>query len=367
MSNGSSGKLVLTFEIFRGDECVDRKELSSESITIGRGPMATLRVDDEGVEELHAVVNINDDGTVQVLDLGGPTGTKVNGETISNANLGSGDAIEIGSVRLVVTIVEEGGFEEERTNVNIAPPPTPSEHDVAATGSLDLDHHSEVEIIEHDVSEDVMAFIMRSGTATGEAGIDRTKAKVLEVAEIWGETVIDVKHFPKRSKDVTIGTSTGYRWRMVGIPVCWLKPEIASFIWLAAPTLSEASEERKNPFYVPADHLPHDDFEMFQWDGNQFICNFSDKWAGFVDIGDTRHSFGELIASGTAQAAGPGIYRIPVTDDTRVVADIGHVVFFGQMVYPGRKVIAPLTENVDYPFLGVMTFMMFVFLMLAIV
>ena len=57
----TSGKLVLTFEVYKGDTFLRREEMSAESVTIGRGPAAMLRVDDDALSELHAVVNVNDD------------------------------------------------------------------------------------------------------------------------------------------------------------------------------------------------------------------------------------------------------------------------------------------------------------------
>ena len=70
MANASSGKLILSFEVYNGSQHLFRKELSAESVTIGRGPAAMLRVQDDALADLHAVINVNDDGTVQLLDLG---------------------------------------------------------------------------------------------------------------------------------------------------------------------------------------------------------------------------------------------------------------------------------------------------------
>jgi outer membrane biosynthesis protein TonB len=211
--------------------------------------------------------------------------------------------------------------------------------------------------------EDVMAFIMRSGTAKGDAGVDHSRPKVLEVAEIWGDTVLDVKHYPPGHSKVSVGTSTGYRWRFVGIPIAWVPPAFAKVTWLLAPTLSEASEEWRNDFYVPPEDLPHEDFALFEWTGENYVFNMSDRWSGFVDIGEDRHTFQSLIESGTASAVGPGLYQVPVEGDTRIVADLGHVIFFGQNVAPSKQVKGAV--DLDYPFLAIMAFMGFVLVMLA--
>jgi hypothetical protein len=46
----------------------------------------------------------------------------------------------------------------------------------------------------------------------------------------------------------------------------------------ARPGFSEANEEWKNEFYLAPDNLPHDDFALFEWKGNQYVANISDKW-----------------------------------------------------------------------------------------
>ena len=106
MANASSGKLTLSFEVYNGTQHLFRKDLSAESVTIGRGPAAMLRVEDDALADLHAVINVNDDGTVQLLDLGSSAGTHVNGEKISNTQLRTGDSIQIGSIRLAISIVD---------------------------------------------------------------------------------------------------------------------------------------------------------------------------------------------------------------------------------------------------------------------
>ena len=97
---GSSGSLVLTFEIFNGGEFVRREELSAESVTIGKGPAAMLRIEDPALQDLHAVLNVNEDGSVQLLDLVGDQSTLVNGAPVSNVVLANGE----GTLELVARI-----------------------------------------------------------------------------------------------------------------------------------------------------------------------------------------------------------------------------------------------------------------------
>jgi hypothetical protein len=367
---GNPESIVLTFEVYEGEAFITRKELSAESVTIGRGAAAMLQVDNDALADLHAVINVNDDGSVVLLDLGSASGTQVNGEVINNANLRTGDTISVGNLQIKIRITDESAFsEEEATQIAALPGVgvTGTADLVSDTSSAAIGDETTHEAVESDLSEDVLAFVMRSGTASGDAGVDRRSPTVLEVAEVWSDVVMDVKHYPRNGKAVTAGTSTGHRWRFLGIPVAWVPNAFSKITWLFGPTISESSEEWRNEFYVPHDSLPSNDFKLFEWKGANYVCNISDKWTGFVDIGEDRHSFQELIESGKARPSGSGTYEVDIDDGTRMVADLGHVIFFGQMVHPGKKVVAGLAADLDYPFIGIMSFMTFVFLMLLVV
>ena len=109
---------------------------------------------------------------------------------------------------------------------------------------------------------------------------------------------------------------------------------------------------------------------MFENAGGHFVFNMSDKWSGLhlETSVISHHTFQDLIESGKASANGPGAYQVPVNDDTRVVADLGNVIFFSQMVHPGKKIITKLTDDLETLFLGIMSFMTFLLAMvLAIV
>ena len=184
-----------------------------------------LRIEDDALAELHAVVNVKEDGTVQILDLGSSEGSKVNGEAVSgNADLASGDTISVGPINIALTIETPEEAVEEATQ------PVPEEEEeventdqvpeaiVAAAASEAAAEESGNASIA-DAGEDVMAFIMRSGTASSDAGVDRKKAKVLEVAEIWADAVMDVKHYDPLQPAylwvhprVTGGASSDFRW-----------------------------------------------------------------------------------------------------------------------------------------------------------
>ncbi|MBT3220193.1 MAG: FHA domain-containing protein, partial [Proteobacteria bacterium] len=93
-------KLTLTFEAKVGST-VTKHEFSDPSVTIGSGVDAMLRLKAEGVSTLHCVLNIDDDGTVQLLDLG--AGTFHEGAKISSAKMQSGGVFKIGEAEVTIT------------------------------------------------------------------------------------------------------------------------------------------------------------------------------------------------------------------------------------------------------------------------
>ena len=364
---------VLTFEVFRGNQLIQRQELSAESVTIGKGPAAMLRIEDDALADLQAVININDDGTVQLLDLVGE-GTLVNGAPMVNAELRNGDSVEIGAIRVVIGIPNAEAFaDDEATQIGRADkaegvndevtehtaPGLPADL-AAAAGAAAADEAAS------EGTEDVMAFVMRSGTSQSDLGHDRAQPPVLEVVEIYSDIVLDVKHYAKGSKPVTIGSSTGFRWRVAGSPVAWVPPWFSNIAPLLAPTISEASEEWRTEFYVPNENLPNDEFELFTWEGGSWYANVSAKWDGFVDIGESRHTLQEMREKGKATASGAGMWKVEVADNTRLMVDIGNVVFFAQVVPAAKKVVTKLTDDLDYPFLGFFSFAFFLGLMFGI-
>lgn len=332
---GSS--VSLSFEIYRGAELLRREEINADSVTIGKGPAAMLRVEDDAVQDLHAVLNVNEDGSVQLLDLVGDSSTTVNGHTVSNVLLSNGDAIGLGQLRIVVRVTDAGALDDEsKTQIAGAPVGSAVEDEDERTAPKVEETWT---VDEDGPTEDVMAFVMRASASANDAGADRAAGRVLEVAQVWGDAILDMRHY--RQKAVTLGARTV---KMLG---------------------GFAGEEWANDFYVPVDMIPQEGYRLFENNGGQWVANVAEKWDGFVDVGENRRTFAEMVADGTAKRSGSAI-QVPITEDSRLVVDLGYTIFVAHQVYPGKKVIAKMAEGIDYPFLGIIGFMTFVTIMLGV-
>jgi hypothetical protein len=109
-------KVPLKFEIYKGDELVREEVLNQDVIKVGKLASSHLRIDDETVSRMHAVIEVTGPDDVHIIDLGSTRGTLVNGERINKARLQSGDEIMFGESRVIVS------FMEAQAAV-VAPPP----------------------------------------------------------------------------------------------------------------------------------------------------------------------------------------------------------------------------------------------------
>ena len=98
-------KVPIRFEIYKGDNLVREEVLAQDVIKIGKLASSHLRLDDETVSRMHAVIEATSPDDINVVDLGSTRGTTVNGERITKARLQSGDEIMFGDCRVIVTFL----------------------------------------------------------------------------------------------------------------------------------------------------------------------------------------------------------------------------------------------------------------------
>lgn len=124
----AGAKVPLTFRIFKGDQLVREERLSLSVIKLGKVPSAHLKLDDETVSRMHAIIEVNGPGDVSIIDLGSTKGTFVNGQKVNKAKLQSGDTIVVGETRIELSIGSPGEVEDEPTRVS-----APAHQDIIAS------------------------------------------------------------------------------------------------------------------------------------------------------------------------------------------------------------------------------------------
>ncbi len=92
----------VTFQIFKADQMVREETFNQPLIRIGRMKSSHLLLDDKSVSRMHAVVEVTGE-EVLLIDLDSGSGTAVNGARVKKAVLKSGDQLNFGDARVVVS------------------------------------------------------------------------------------------------------------------------------------------------------------------------------------------------------------------------------------------------------------------------
>src|SRR5262245_59520809 len=93
-------QIPLTFQIYKGSQPIRTEKLTQGAIKVGKLASCHLRIDDEAVSRMHAVIEITAPDQIHVVDLGSRSGTFLNGRKIQKEELRSGDELKLGDTRV---------------------------------------------------------------------------------------------------------------------------------------------------------------------------------------------------------------------------------------------------------------------------
>ncbi|MBL8202429.1 MAG: FHA domain-containing protein [Chromatiales bacterium] len=94
-TDDTPGKLIVMLD----GAIIERRELTSGRLAIGRSPQSDLRLNSRYVSRHHAALLVTADG-VTVVDLQSTNSTLVNGKAIARQRLEHGDLVSIGNFRV---------------------------------------------------------------------------------------------------------------------------------------------------------------------------------------------------------------------------------------------------------------------------
>jgi signal transduction histidine kinase len=100
LTGGDGDGIVASLFIIQGADQGKRFELQGKSVGLGRDGSNTIRLHDNEVSRRHAEVRRGDDG-FKVVDLGSANGTLVNGKTVAEGKLRTGDQLRLGQTVLL--------------------------------------------------------------------------------------------------------------------------------------------------------------------------------------------------------------------------------------------------------------------------
>jgi TonB family protein len=100
-------KVPLRFQIFRGNDFIGEELISEPVIKVGKLASSHLKLEDDTISRMHAVIEVNGADDIQVIDLGSTHGTVVNGEKVARTKVAPGAEITFGALRVVITLADE--------------------------------------------------------------------------------------------------------------------------------------------------------------------------------------------------------------------------------------------------------------------
>ncbi len=243
MTQGNA-KVPITFQIYKGEELLRTETLTQDIIKVGKLPSSHLRIEDDNVSRMHAVIEVTSPEEIFIIDLGSAAGTIVNGKKVNKTQLQNGDEVLLGDTRVVVEIgaatasagaaeapAAEAAPEPSAPNpfaaAAAAPPPTPpakpAANPFAAAVSAPAPLHNPFAAPPRPAApahghgggepdpDKVRYGIAQSGPPVNPAEVETAQSAV-EVVVMWGDmSVLHVEHLsPPRDFTVGEGTDADY-------------------------------------------------------------------------------------------------------------------------------------------------------------
>lgn len=102
------GEVELVLQVYEPRRPPREVRARQDIIKLGSARSAHVRIDDDSVNRVHAVIDVNGPDDVELIDLGSREGTRVNGVLVQSRKLRTGDTIQLGSTFVHVTIAPRG-------------------------------------------------------------------------------------------------------------------------------------------------------------------------------------------------------------------------------------------------------------------
>jgi TonB family protein len=167
-------KTSITLQLTGPDGTVSESTSELESIIVGSGSGAAVKVSDPKVSNLHCMFKVEKDGSVTVIDLGSESGTRLKQQSVKDPQVvASGETVEIGGTRVKV-LYGAGAAEAPAAHKPKSKHPPAPPRALAGTG------------------RNAAALFNEPLPADAVPG---DSERVLQVALLWGDTLISVQHF----------------------------------------------------------------------------------------------------------------------------------------------------------------------------
>ncbi len=203
---------ALELKVFDGKKEIATGIFDQSKVIMGRILSADFKIADNRVSRIHALLERLEDGSLRLTDLASTHGTFVNGERIVERIIGANDAIQLGTLTVKMAVVAKPTPKETtistpyKTGVAEIPRqsvPLPAvQVDPPVEVKMDASGHAVA------VSRDPTAIRSLKETARSRGVLDPGGMnQELEVTVYWEDHILNIDHYRKTERRLTIGSS----------------------------------------------------------------------------------------------------------------------------------------------------------------
>lgn len=400
----SGVNVPLTFQVYKGEQLIQTTTLTQDIIKVGKLSSSHLRIDDESVSRMHAVIEVTGPSEISIVDLGSEGGTLVNGQKVNKQQLQSGDELVFGDVRVVVAIGEPQPVVDATQQLDLAQLVGSDQTSAFVPSPVGTAGPRSVEASAFAASRAGDAFVGAPApflVNALEQIEDRSGPRAVEVSSMFEDAVLDVQLF----QNPAIGTVSGQTKGLIGVGILglvgalvmfivafvqvtemrhkrdeWdaagkayhdfkttkdspvtdpaagaaLLVGVASLMWGLARLFEERGErdytigtDAKASFQI-GDGLAVPLLPLLHSTGTEYEVTITQQMSGDVREGDVVTSLAEAIRSGKARpsASTAGAYALPIAANSRINIRLGENTF--NIVGTPRAKRMPVPLEVDW-------------------
>ena len=326
----------ISLKITGADGASRTVDTDQDSFILGSGAGAAIKLDDTLVSSVHAMIKVDSNGDLAVIDLGSEKGTLLDGRPVRDSALKPGSTLKLGGTSIVVSkrvdpsemetavdrevplALRDAAAKAGRAAPAPAPAARPASRPVAAVAlkaqpqPASKPHLRDARAVQID---HLLADRFLKDELSPELTPTKTE-RLLQVALVWGhDAFIELGSYSK-GKTVRVGP---------------------------APTAD---------LHLYSQKLPTDDFPLFVANGDEVTVSIADGVHVVVSRDDDEKELPALVASGWAkpvQAPFKGhSYQLALED--RVIVDLGNMTVIARWVRPERAKQPTLLETIDFAF-----------------
>jgi len=363
---------TLNFKIYRGDELVRTDTLEQDVVKIGKLSTSHVRLDDETVSRMHAVVEVSGDD-VHVIDLGSTRGTLLNGQKVNKAKLADGDELHLGDTRIVIGIERAAVAQPSAT-------PSPVVSPLAPRASVAVPPPSGVAAVPRPrpltpapvpVAPMSASAVVTAIPTVGPADLDdRNAAHAIEVAAMFHDTVVSVDHLINPRQ----GAVSGLTYGKLGLSGLLLlgglllaimgQVGVAGFCLVAGVAvgvlaLLRLGAEKASPhyyigedplanFHLASSNLPTQLFPLIHSTGTDYALRFTSQMGGDVTLAAGERVALQDMAKRPETQQADGAFEWPLQQGARCKVDFGDNSFLINSVHRAKPISAHFVKTRDW-------------------